>query len=203
MEAIFIGIVIVTITFGLLLYRRYFYAFFLTLIFVCFFSTFFAPSFFETTLPSGPIKEFILASVPYVAGFGVFLMFPLLVIIVNFFLEKKFTQAFLIMILIPIVVLMNAEKKFVYFPLADTVHSKRFTVERFESIKPGMTKEQVEALIGIPPAKVGEYFVDETGCIAQTTDGAAILFDFAWFDTDVCYDEHGRVNETQSRYVSN
>lgn len=201
MEATFVSIVIMTIAFGLFLYRRYFYAFFLTLIFMCFFSTFFASSFFETALPNGPAKELILSLVPYIAGFGVFLMFPLLVIIVNFFLEKRFIQAFLTMILIPIVMLMNAEKKFVYFPLADTVHSKGFTLERFESIKPGMTRQQVEDLIGKPHSSADGYFDGEPGCESQTGDGAAWFSDFSWFDSAVCYDKNDRVVKTESQYV--
>lgn len=68
----------------------------------------------------------------------------------------------------------------------------RFTVQNFESIKPGMTKAEVSKIL--PPPK---YLSEDGGSWHYGQDGAAPFGDFAWFDFIIHFDAEGKVIKTE------
>lgn len=138
----------------------------------------------------------------FFTSLSLLLIFPLLVIVVNFLLQGKILQSASTLLLLPILWVTSLETKFFFYPLLDTTHSPEFTLKKFKSIKSGMTRQEMGALIGKPHPKAGGYFASDQ-CESQTGDNAAskFLIDFAWLDSAVCYDENDRVIETKMGYV--
>lgn len=59
-------------------------------------------------------------------------------------------------------------------PLIDTYHSSTFNINNVPKVKEGMTREEVDALIGEPIEQNGNYN-------RYTRDGACLSGDFAWY----------------------
>jgi hypothetical protein len=79
-----------------------------------------------------------------------------------------------------------SESVFVFDPFIDTRLPQGFSVEQFEQIKLGMTKQQVLRLVPEPPSiyqSVWHY----------GNDGAAPFGDFAWFGFEVEFDQTDHV----------
>jgi SmpA / OmlA family len=85
-----------------------------------------------------------------------------------------------------------SESVFAPNPLIDTQLPKGFSVEQFEQIKPGMTRQQVRQLVPEPP--LADQSVWQYG-----NDGAAPFGDFAWFWFEIEFDQAGRVIKTSRR----
>lgn len=128
------------------------------------------------------------------------LLIPILVVSIPYMAyRKRFRMALALFFLLPIAWFSTIESYFTFFPLLDTTRSPEFTLEGFNQIRPGMTRDQVRALIGDPVENAGQY---HRPCEGQTGDGAAPpLLDFAWLNASVCYDETGHVTETERMWV--
>ena len=75
------------------------------------------------------------------------------------------------------------ENYFPLYPHIDTYFAEGYTDEAFAQVEIGMTKAEVEALLGVPLHMHSydygpEYDIDMTW--AYTQDGAAPIGDFAW-----------------------
>lgn len=113
--------------------------------------------------------------------------------------KKQFVYAAIALILIFPARVSYLESYFVFYPLIDTTHSPQFTLKKFGQIRPGMTRNQVRALIGDSVKNAGQYFAP---CEGQTGDNAAAPYDdFAWLNSSVCYDENDLVVETKKMWV--
>ncbi len=119
-----------------------------------------------------------------------------LIVVVYFLYKRKWKLAILFTLLLPIIAFFLIESYFAPFPLIDTFHSPEFTLEKFDQVKVGMSKNQVRALIGTPPSEI--YIPEENpnNCENQTNDGASKYWDFAWYHAEVCFDEQNNVNST-------
>ncbi|WP_427159719.1 hypothetical protein ACQFX9_27600 [Aliinostoc sp. HNIBRCY26] len=78
------------------------------------------------------------------------------------------------------------------YRLIDTQLPPGFTVQKFESIKPGMTKAEVSKILPAPM-----YKSDDGGSWHYGQDGAAPFGDFAWFDFKIHFDAEGKVIKTE------
>jgi hypothetical protein len=83
------------------------------------------------------------------------------------------------------------ESEFILNPLIDTQLPPGFTLTKFESIKPGMTKAQVLKII--PPPE----YLSNNDSWGYGNDGAAPFGDFAWFRFTVHFDAQGKVTKTE------
>jgi len=84
------------------------------------------------------------------------------------------------------------ESEFIFNPLIDTKLPPGFTNQKFDSIKPGMTKAEVLKILP-PPLDSSK---DETSW-GYGEDGAASFGDFAWFRFTINFDQAGKVVETK------
>lgn len=186
------------------LFRRKltFYGCFVAFIWWCFLWRIIIPMIFFGLLGENILGNAIMWLSSFFTSLSVLLVFPLLVMVVNFLLQGKILQSISTLLLLPVLWMSSLESKFLFYPLIDTPHSEEFTLKKFKSIQPGMTRGEVEDLIGKPIDKPGSYFWGD-GCEPQTGDGAAGKYglDFAWLDSAVCYDENDRVTEIKMGYV--
>ena len=125
--------------------------------------------------------------------------------VVYFLLKKKFRRAAAALLVVVIAFLIIPEGKFYPYPLIDTLHSREFSVARFSKVQPGMTRNEVYALIGQPVMSGAERVPKEPGtkgwlnptefgyCEQHTNDGKLMYWDFAWYHANVCYTEQGQV----------
>lgn len=138
-------------------------------------------------------------AVGVMSGLMILLIPALIVFILSELYRKRFAQALILFLLLPITWFSTIESYFIFYPLIDTTRSPEFTLEGFNRIRPGMTRDQVRTLIGDPVENAGQY---HRPCEGQTGDGAAPpLFDFAWLNASVCYDETEHVTETERMWV--
>lgn len=97
---------------------------------------------------------------------------------------------------LPIVVFLQCftESVFVLNPLIDTVLPEGFSAEKFEKVKPGMTKAEVLRLVPKPLEGSDQFW-------SYGNDGAAPFGDYAWFLFEIEFDADGRVLKTgQQRF---
>lgn len=175
----------------------------------CYLCRFILPMLFSIVLFSvteeATLDQTIFSLFDIFVSIGVLLVFPIAVMTVNFILQLQFTQALVMALVLPAFFILTLESHFIFCPLIDTTHSSEFTLKRFKSITPGMTRQQVVMLIGRPHPSAGGYLGDETGCESQTGDNGPLAkslhLDFAWLDSVVCYDKNDRVVKTQMNYV--
>lgn len=96
---------------------------------------------------------------------------------------------FIIAILLGMTVILGGffylitENYFPVYPHIDTYFAEGYTDEAFAQVEIGMTKAEVEALLGAPLHMYSydygsEYDIDTTW--EYTQDGAALIGDFAW-----------------------
>lgn len=128
------------------------------------------------------------------------LFVPILIILIAYFaFKKQFKYAILAILLLFPAHFSYMESYFLFYPLIDTMKSSKFTLKNFEKIKPGMTRDQVQELIGYPIKDAGQYHAP---CEGQTGDNAAPYpYDFAWLNSSVCYDEFDKVTETKKMWI--
>lgn len=128
------------------------------------------------------------------------LMVPVLIIYFIYVLfKKRFVHALVVFLFIFPAHFSYVESYFIFYPLIDTRKSSKFTLRRFDMIRPGMTKEQVRSLIGNPVKDAGQYHAP---CEGQTGDSAvAPYYDFVWLNSSVCYDESDLVIETKKNWI--
>ncbi len=141
---------------------------------------------------------------------------PLLLIsLVYFVLKGRWIYASILLCVLFLTFLapMFRWSYFSFYPLIHTVHSSKFTVERFEKIRIGMTKKQVESFIGDRPSRdefynpAREYdskYCDPLGrcdsCEMQTGRPSGRNGGFAHFQAEVCYDNDGRVVKVEGGF---
>lgn len=118
----------------------------------------------------------------------------------------------------------STEGYFHPYPYIDTRLSKNFSWKNYEDINRGMTKNNVQSLLGDPldsfSAIGGNFGIKEgeldpinnalsvagqsqslhSECWQYSTDGGTYAFwDFAWISVNVCFDEDGNVkNKNQT-----
>lgn len=86
------------------------------------------------------------------------------------------------------------ESYFTPAPDIGTTFSEKFSWERYESIKNGMTKFEVDNLLGTP--LLTDHYSSTTlkgKCFSYSKDGSGIPLDLAWIYTGVCFDENAIV----------
>ncbi len=183
-----------------------FYGYFVALLGFCYLCRMILPIIIFSIIGESSLGSFFLLFFSFFTSLSVLLVFPLAVMIVNFLLQGKILESFIVVLFLPVIYVSSLESHFLFYPLIDTTHSSEFTLKRFKSITPGMTRQQVEVLIGKPHPSAGGYLGDETGCESQTGDNGPLAkslhLDFAWLDSVVCYDNNDRVVKTQMNYVS-
>lgn len=84
------------------------------------------------------------------------------------------------------------ESEFIFNPLIDTQLPPGFTNQKFDSIKPGMTKAEVLQIL--PPPM---YLSNDETSWSYGNDGAAYFGDFAWFQFTIHFDTVGKVVKTE------
>ncbi|MBP5993715.1 MAG: hypothetical protein KA731_02285 [Candidatus Moranbacteria bacterium] len=189
------------------LFRRklFFYAYFVAFIWWCYLWRIGIPLILLSFLGDNIFTDVIMWLSSFFTSLSVLLVFILLIMAVNFLLQGKMLQIVGILLLLPVLWLSSMESKFLFYPLIDTAHSEKFTLKKFKSINPGMTRSEVEYLIGKPHPNAGGYFAGMNGCESQTGDNGSLAqsfgLDFAWLDSAVCYDENDRVTEIKMGYV--
>ncbi|OCQ89352.1 hypothetical protein BCD64_26710 [Nostoc sp. MBR 210] len=85
-----------------------------------------------------------------------------------------------------------SESEFIFYPLIDTQLPPGFTVQKFDSIKPGMTKADVLKILPAPMSSS-----DDHNSWYYGQDGAAPFGDFAWFEFTIHFDSKGKVVKTE------
>jgi len=84
------------------------------------------------------------------------------------------------------------ESEFIFNPLIDTKLPPGFTQQKFDSIKPGMTKAEVLKIL--PPPM---YLSNDKNSWSYGDDGAASFGDFAWFRFIIHFDQAEKVIKTE------
>ncbi|MBD2437744.1 hypothetical protein [Nostoc sp. FACHB-110] len=108
-------------------------------------------------------------------------------------LIKGLILFFVIFVLpVGIQLLCFTESVFIFNPLIDTKLPPGFTPQKFDSIKPGMSKSEVSQILPEPT-----YSSDDGGSWHYGEDGAAPFGDFAWFDFIIRFDVQGKVTKTE------
>ncbi|WP_236141127.1 hypothetical protein [Nostoc sp. CMAA1605] len=107
-------------------------------------------------------------------------------------LTKGLIVFFVIFVLFVGIFFTGSESEFIFYPLIDTQSPPGFTVQKFESIKPGMTKFEVSKILPTP-----KYSSEDGGSWHYGEDGAAPFGDFAWFDFTIHFDAEGKVMKTE------
>lgn len=155
----------------------------------------------------GTSQSFADSSPQFFASLSVLLIIPVFALMLFFFFRKEVGSGLALLFLLPALFLAPAEQMFVFAPLLDTTKSPEFSLEKFDRIQAGMTRAEVEALIGKPPEEIAkqneEAKKNKTAeCEQQTGDGAlmAYFLDFAWLFSSVCYDEGGNVIDTERSF---
>lgn len=99
---------------------------------------------------------------------------------------------FLIAIIYFTIPVFFAESYFPLYPHIDTRFANGFEIENFEKINIGMSKTEVENLIGKPllfSQKMTSSLQPENSCISvYTSDGKSNWSDFAWESFDIYFD---------------
>ncbi|WP_413198828.1 hypothetical protein [Nostoc piscinale] len=85
-----------------------------------------------------------------------------------------------------------SESEFIFYPLIDTQLPPGFTMQKFESIKPGMTKAEVSKILPVP-----KYLSEDDSSWHYGQDGAAPFGDFAWFEFIIRFNAEGKVIKTE------
>lgn len=128
----------------------------------------------------------------------IMLLIPTGIVATIYFLrKKKFRGALAALLVAVIAFLIVPEGKFYPYLLIDTIRSEKFTQKKFDRIRPGMTKAAVVELIG---EQRGDYPSTNPNtleyCERVTSDGALVVWDFAWLNATVCYDKNNIVTST-------
>ncbi|MBD2597806.1 hypothetical protein H6G74_26285 [Nostoc spongiaeforme FACHB-130] len=101
---------------------------------------------------------------------------------------------FFVIFVLPIGIYLQCftESVFIFNPLIDTKLPPGFTLQKFDSIKPGMSKAEVSKILSAP-----RYSSDDGLSWRYGEDGAAPFGDFAWFEFTIHFDEAGKVMKTE------
>ena len=100
---------------------------------------------------------------------------------------------------------LNLEKYFNLYPYISTGYSSGFSRENFQKIKAGMSKNEVEQLVGTGFKDSFSHMPQEgeKTCTLYSFDRDSPLTDFAWIGTSVCYDSGEKVTRTSEDPVHN
>lgn len=85
------------------------------------------------------------------------------------------------------------------YPAIDTTFAKSYTEEAFDRIRPGMTKEQVQELLGEPLSIVQNQDGSQTWWYSQ--DGRCKFGDFAWLGRSISFKKDS-VEKVEKRVYS-
>jgi Small protein A (tmRNA-binding) len=97
-----------------------------------------------------------------------------------------------IIFIIALFMFARSETYFYPYPDIDTIYTEAFSYEKFAQVRAGMTKEQVQNLLGSPISSFNTIYE----CWSYSKDGKlAPIADFAWIDVGVCF-ENDKVIET-------
>lgn len=96
-------------------------------------------------------------------------------------------------------VFRNSEIELLAYPEIDTTYSESFSIEEWNSIQNGMTKDEVTNLLGKPLHEFPvEYSTGIPNChdrYIYSSDGKAMPhLDFAYVDRQICFDNEGKVS---------
>lgn len=115
---------------------------------------------------------------------------------VFFTVKKKYWRGLAALLVAAIAFIIIPESYFYPYPLIDTIRSEKFSQRKFDQLRPGMSKAEVVNLIGEQRGDYPSVGSDGTYCERVTSDGAFKIWDFAWLNANVCYDNNDIVTST-------
>lgn len=121
-------------------------------------------------------------------------------------IKRKVKNALLIMFFATAIV-ANLEIYVPIVPYIDTKFAQGFTLQQYKIISKGMTRSEVESLIGsgFPThySMLTDTANNEKTCVLYSQDKEIFIYDFAWVGLNVCYDNNNQVTRIAESIVRN
>lgn len=106
----------------------------------------------------------------------------------NFLIRKKKFWIIIVFLFLALVILniyRYSELTFFPYPEIDTVFTKKFSWNKFNKVKVGMSKYEVRNILGEPY----EIFNFGYECWRYSQDGRVYPYaDFSWFSVSICFE---------------